>query len=146
MNTPWDHETIMSTELNKQVAERFLKATAAHDAPVFAELLCEDATFWTCGKPHLFPAAGRKSKSEMVAYMETPSPFDGGGVSRFDTVIAEGDKVMVETFNSGKSFDGRSYDNTYIYLFTFRDGKILEVKEYLDTLAAMDFFAPSSES
>lgn len=136
----------MSPETNKQVAQRFLKASAAHDAGVFGDLMCDDATFWTCGKPHLFPAAGRKSKAEIVAYMETPSPFDGGGVSRFGTIIAEGDKVMVESFNGGKSFDGRDYDNTYIYLFTFRDGKILEVKEYLDTLAAMEFFAPSSTS
>lgn len=134
----------MDIERNKQVAQRFLEATAAHDAPLFGSLMCDDATFWTCGKPHLFPAAGRKSKAEMVGYMETPSPFAGGGVSRFDTIIAEGDKVMIESFNSGKSADGRSYDNTYIYIFTFRDGKILEVKEYLDTLAAMDFFAPKA--
>ena len=136
----------MSTESNKQAALRILDATAAHDAAVFAELLSDDATFWTCGKPHLFPAAGRKSKAEIVAYMETPSPYDGGGVYRVGAVIAEGDKVMVESYNSGKAFDGRTYENTYIYLFTFRDGKIVEIKEYFDTLAAMDFFAPSSEA
>lgn len=130
----------MSIEANKQAALRIIAATAAHDAAVFDELLCDDATFWTCGKPHLFPAAGRKTRAEIVAYMATPSPFDGGGVYRLGTVIAEGDHVMVESYNGGKSFDGRDYENTYIYLFTFRDGKVLEMKEYFDTLAAVDFF------
>jgi ketosteroid isomerase-like protein len=131
----------MSIERNKQAALRLLAATSAHDAPVFAELLCDDATFWTCGKPHLFPSAGRKSKAEIVAYMATPSPFAGGGF-RIDTIIAEGDRVMVEALNQAKLFDGRSYDTAYIYIFTFRGDKILEVKEYLDTLSAMDLFAP----
>jgi ketosteroid isomerase-like protein len=129
----------MSPEANKQAALRIIAATAAHDTPVFDELLCDDATFWTCGKPHLFPGAGRKTRSEIVAYMATPSPYDGGGIYRLGAVIAEGDKVMIESYNSGKTFDGRLYENTYIYLFTFRDGKILEIKEYFDPLAAMDF-------
>jgi len=134
----------MTAETNKQTALRILDATAAHDASVFEECLCADATFWTCGKPDLFPAAGRKTRDEIVAYMATPSPFDGGGKYKAVSVVGEGDKVVVETVNSGKSFDGRIYENTYVYIFTFCDGKVLEMKEHFDTLAAMDFFAPAN--
>ena len=35
---------------------------------------------------------------------------------------------------------GRVYRNVYHYLMWFRDGKVLRVKEYLDTQSAVEFF------
>ena len=36
--------------------------------------------------------------------------------------------------------DGRVYENQYHMLFTFRQGKIVEVKEYADTLLIAHMF------
>lgn len=136
----------MGAEANKRTALRILEAIAAHDAKVFEDCLHEDATFWTCGEPGRFPPAGRKSRAETVAYMATPSPYEGGGVNTARTVVAEGDRVAMESYNSGKAADGRVYANTYVYLLTFQDGKVIEIKEYFDTLAAMDFMTPAGGS
>ena len=37
--------------------------------------------------------------------------------------------------------DGRVYTDMDHYLFTFRDGLVWRVKEYLDTQSAAEFFA-----
>ena len=37
--------------------------------------------------------------------------------------------------------NGRVYSNVYHYLFIFREGRILRVKEYLDTQSAAEFFS-----
>ena len=131
----------MDTEPNKQVAVDFLRASAVHDAKRFGELMTDDATYWTCGKPHLFKHAGEKSKETICAYMATPSIFVGGVDVTFGAITAEDDRVAVEAETRGVMPDGRVYTNVYHYLFTFRDGKILRVKDYLDTQAAAEFFS-----
>jgi ketosteroid isomerase-like protein len=119
----------------------FLRASAVHDAERFASLMCDDATYWVCGKPHLFAYAGEKTKAEICGYMATPSIFVGGVSTTFGAMTAEGDRVAVEASIRGVTPDGRVYTNVYHYLFTFRDGKILRVKEYLDTQSAAEFFS-----
>jgi ketosteroid isomerase-like protein len=126
---------------NKEVAIDFLRASAAHDGERCAQLMCDDATYWTIGKPHLFAAAGEKSKTAICGYFSTPSIFVNGGAQiSFGDITAEDDRVAIEAQTRGVLPDGRVYTNVYHYLFTFRDGKILRAKEYLDTQAAVEFF------
>jgi ketosteroid isomerase-like protein len=129
------------TEAHAQAARAFLRASASHDSPTIAALLADDATYWTAGTPRLFNYAGERNKAEIVAYMATPSIFIGGASVRFGAITAEGDRVAVECETFGTLADGRVYTNAYHYLFTFRDGLIRQVKEYLDTAAAAEFFA-----
>jgi ketosteroid isomerase-like protein len=131
----------LDTERNKRIAVEFLQASAVHDAERFAATMCDDATYWTCGKPHLFDYAGEKTKAEICAYMATPSIFVGGVTVTFGAITAEGDRVAVEAETRGVMPDGRVYTNVYHYLFTFRGQKILRVKEYLDTQSAAEFFS-----
>ena len=128
------------SEAHKQAAKEFLKASAKHDPGPIAELLHEDATYWTAGIPRLFAYGGTRSKAEIVAYMATPSIFIGGAEVEFGSVTAEGERVAIEAVTSGTTADGRHYSNAYHYLFVFRDGRIIQVKEYLDTAAAAEFF------
>ena len=129
----------MSEEL-KAKARAFLEASAAHDPEVIDALMAPDASYWTAGTPRLFDYAGRRDKPGIVAYMATPSIFAGGAEVRFGAITAEGDRVAVECVTGGTTHDGRSYANAYHYLFTFRDGLITSVKEYLDTALAAEFF------
>ena len=131
----------MNLEQNKEMAKALLEASAVHDGARFASLLHDDATYWTLGKPHLFAYCGEKAKADIVAYMSTPSIFVGGVTVTFGDITAEGDRVAIEAETRGTLPDGRVYTNMYHYLFTFRDGKILRVKEYLDTQSAAEFFA-----
>jgi ketosteroid isomerase-like protein len=53
---------------------------------------------------------------------------------------AEGDRVAVEAEAYGELRNGKIYNNTYHFLFLFRDGKIFRAKEYNDSKHAADIF------
>jgi ketosteroid isomerase-like protein len=131
------------TEANKRTALRLLEASGKHDGAAFAALMHPEATYWTLGKPHLCDYCGEKSRAEICAYMATPSIFVGGIETTFGEVTSESDRVAVEAQTRGVLPDGRVYTNMYHYLFTFRDGLVWRVKEYLDTQSAAEFFAKS---
>lgn len=133
----------MGTEANAQTAKKFLQVVAAHeDMEWLDQAMCDDATYWTCGQPHLFDYAGTRNKAEFLEWARHPSIFiDGGAKVTFGECTAQDDRVALESRNRGVLPDGRVYTNEYHYLFTFRDGKVLQVKEYMDTQAAAEFFS-----
>lgn len=124
----------------KAIACDFLQALAVHDAVLGAALLHEDLVYWTAGKPHLFPYAGTRGKAEFVAYLATPSIFVGGSRMTPLVLTAEDNRVSITVDGEGALPDGRVYTNVYHYLFTFRDEQIVEVREYMDTQSAAEFF------
>ena len=129
------------TEANKRKVFALLEASGRHDGPAFAALMHAEATWWTLGKPHLLAVAGEKDRAAICAYMASPSIFVGGVETTFGAVTAEDDRVAVEAQTRGTLPDGRVYTNMYHYLFTFREGQVWRVKEYLDTQSAAEFFA-----
>jgi uncharacterized protein len=131
----------MSLEANKATAIALLQASAIHDGARFDELMHPDATYWVIGKPHLFAYAGEQSRAQICAYMASPTIFVGGVRTTFGAITAEDDRVAVEAEIIGTLPDGRVYTNVYHYLMWFKDGKVLRVKEYLDTQSAAEFFA-----
>lgn len=131
----------MSTEANKQTALALLRASAVHDGAAFDALMHPEATYWVIGKPHLFAYAGEQTRAQICAYMATPTIFVGGVKTTFGEITAEDDRVAVEAEIIGTLPDGRVYTNVYHYLMWFKDGKVLRVKEYLDTQSAAEFFA-----
>lgn len=130
----------MGIEQNKQIACEFLAALAAHDAQRGSKLLHDDLIYWTCGKRHLFPYAGERNKAEFCKYLASPSIFVGGGKMTPLVLTGEDNRVSMTADSIGVTPDGRTYTNVYHYLFTFRDGKIVEVREYMDTQSAAEFF------
>jgi hypothetical protein len=59
-----------------------------------------------------------------------------------DFMVSDGDgRVVAETRAVGaKADDGRVYDNRYAWVFEFRDGKVLKVREYMDSLYTARFW------
>tara|TARA_R110002049_G_scaffold53223_22_gene149050 strand:+ start:2784 stop:3203 length:420 start_codon:yes stop_codon:yes gene_type:complete len=53
-------------------------------------------------------------------------------------MIAEGEKVAVEATSEGLHVSGQTYSNEYHFLFEFQDGKLLKLKEYMDTERVTD--------
>lgn len=131
----------MGTEQNKQTALALLRASAVHDGETFDSLMHPEATYWVIGKPHLFAYSGEQSREQICGYMKTPSIFPGGVKTTFGAITAEDDRVAVEAEIIGTLPDGRVYTNVYHYLMWFKDGKVLRVKEYLDTQSAAEFFS-----
>ncbi|WP_459614249.1 nuclear transport factor 2 family protein [Bordetella sp. 2513F-2] len=131
----------MSTEENKRTVVVFCGHFARAAIDDVLDMMGEDATWWVNGKPHLFSGAGVKSKAEMERVWHGLYALLDGGL-RMDVLamIAEGNRVAAEVRSHAVTRRGKIYENDYHMLFTLRDGKIVQVKEYTDPMHAVEVF------
>jgi ketosteroid isomerase-like protein len=129
-----------SAEQNKAIVKEFLEVFSTGDVPGIVELLHEDATWWVSGKIEGF--AGTKTREEMGALLEGVVTSYKGGALRLTpkTMVAEGNHVAVEAAGYAELTNGRVYNPDSAFVFEIADGKIKQVKEYLDTQHAYEIF------
>jgi uncharacterized protein len=126
----------MSAEDNKQLVLGFFESLNAGNASAIMSALADSATWWVAGN---FPLSGTKTKSQFGELMgQLGSKIDGAMRVTPIACTAEGDRVAVEAESHAKMKNGKTYQNKYHFLFVVRDGKISQVKEYLDTMHAND--------
>jgi ketosteroid isomerase-like protein len=131
----------MSTQDNKRAVRDFLTHFRKAAISSLLAAMVEDATWWILGNPDLFPGAGTKSKAEMERIWGSlfRNMKDGLEMTVIG-MVGEGDKIAAEIRSHAELADGRIYENQYHMLFTLRQGKIVEVKEYADTLLIAHLF------
>jgi len=131
----------MSPQDNKQTVRDYLAHFGNADVVKLTDAMSEDATWWILGQPRLFSGAGTKSKTDMERiWGNLFSVMKDGLEMTVIGMVAEGDHVAAEIRSHADLTDGRVYENQYHMLFTVRQGKIVEVKEYADTLLIADMF------
>lgn len=131
----------MTTHENKQAVLAFCAHFRHAAVPDLLDAMSEDATWWILGQPRLFPAAGFKSKADMGRiWSGLFRQMKGGLAMNVTGMVAEGDQVAAEIRSHAELNDGRLYENQYHMLFTLRQGRIVEVKEYADTLLIASMF------
>ena len=59
--------------------------------------------------------------------------FPNGIQFTVKSMVAEGEKVAVEASSLGEHVSGKTYSNDYHFLFEFRDGRLVSLREYMDT-------------
>ena len=57
-------------------------------------------------------------------------------------ILAEGDHVVVEGVGNNKTPNGKEYNNRYCWVMKISSGKIVELKEYMDTDLVRRTFSP----
>jgi ketosteroid isomerase-like protein len=67
----------------------------------------------------------------------------GSPRNRIVSMASDGPLVLLETHGTGWLKDGRPYDNRYAWAFEVRDGKVAEIREYLDSAYIARLFAAS---
>jgi len=73
--------------------------------------------------------------------------FPHGIEREIHSVVAEGDRVMIQHANRAITAAGRDYENEYVKIFRFdREGKICEVWEYLDSRYAAEVLSPDLDA
>lgn len=128
-----DHAT------NKTVALHFLECAFAGRMEEAIALLTPDAIWWVLGDPDKVKVAGRRDMTRIPRFLRNVlRGFPEGLDVRFEGVTAEGERVAVEAVSSGRMSDGRLYRNRYHFLVKLRDGKVFEMREYLDTQYAYE--------
>ena len=123
-------------ESNKAIVTQFFDALNRGDVDFIVDTYAADGCVQTMGNTLI---SGIFSRAQIAA--------SAGGI--FDVfpqglkftvldMVAEGDKVAVEATSEGKHISGQIYANEYHFLFEFRDGKLLRLKEYMDTERVTD--------
>jgi ketosteroid isomerase-like protein len=121
---------------NFQTAQSFLarnREGAVVDS--IKEHCTDDFVWWVAGYGEVQTTIGVTSKLLRSHYTGSGATFAIRGVTR------EGDRVAIETEASTPLKNGTVYHNRYHFLFSFRDGRIAELREYHDTAHARDVWA-----
>lgn len=117
-------------EHNRRVARRMLERIAA--GVIDDELVTPDVYWWV-------PGVGEMSREAFTALVAQFSALlEGEGRMVVRGITAEGDRVAVEAESFFTLKGGRPYNNTYHFLFLFRDGRICCAKEYNDSRYAAE--------
>ncbi|WGT64457.1 nuclear transport factor 2 family protein [Variovorax paradoxus] len=129
----------MTPEQNKRTISDAWKAFASHDPARIAAWFTEDAewlapqrnaTALALGIPHHM--IGSKAIVHFLAEM-FPKLFVSDVTVNFRSRYCERDTVIVELRIQAMLANGRKYDNDYCFIFELRDGRIVRMREYMDT-------------
>ena len=132
------------SEQNKEVALKFLEAMSVVDPETFASCLAPDA--FTLTKGFIPPLSGERDGQTMVGMVGLfKTLFPKGLGLTYQSVIASGDKVVVEAEGNAITADDKPYCNQYCFVFTMKNGKIKQLNEYFCTKLASDVLIPTVE-
>ena len=134
----------MSGGSHKDQVLRFFDAISAGDEAVLGEMLAEDAR-WVIPRSAPEPFAGTHRGKRKIAGMmvnAVAEVFEAGS-QRFDVLlmVEDGDVVVAEANITARTPAGEVYDNFYVFIFEFEDGRVRELREHVDTIYAANFFA-----
>jgi ketosteroid isomerase-like protein len=123
----------MSARENKQLMEKIFAGVAADERTLFLESLADDVTM--CGTGQHSWSQTFKGKAALVrdlyGYLGTLLAQPRRTIPlRF---IADGDYVVVEAKGDMVTKAGVRYDNDYCLIYRFENGKIVEIREYMDS-------------
>ena len=124
----------------KQAAMRVWAAFGSRDVETIHGVLTDDVE-WIAPKGNATAVAlgvtdhmiGKSAISSFLT-QEVRRLFANG--LRIDpiSVTAEGDRVVFEQRQTAVLANGRSYDNTYVFIFEMAGDRVRRIREYMDTL------------
>lgn len=126
----------MTKARNKILAERYFEACSRGDARAIADMYAPEGVHIARGNT-LFSGTYTKEQICEVSGQVTGA-FPEGLKFTIDNMIADDDLVVAEVQSNGQHVSGAYYHNEYAFIMKFRDGALLEVKEYFDTEAATE--------
>jgi hypothetical protein len=121
----------------KAVVERYVAAVEAGDGAAIRDSFSETATWRLFGD---MPMSGtwRGRDTIIDEFLAGALGHYEPGSIRLDitTVVADGDRAVVEWTSRARTRRGEPYENFCVGVFAVRDGKIQAVREYMDTAYA----------
>ena len=127
---------------SEQAVLDFFVTLSSGDLNALALLLHEDASWEPMVRD--IPGAGvHQGRDTVINEFLAPvrGTFRAGDPKvHVAALVSDGDRVMAETRATGQRADGKPYDNRYAWAFELRDGKILRIREYMDSLYVARWF------
>ncbi|WP_428313014.1 nuclear transport factor 2 family protein [Hydrocarboniphaga sp.] len=128
-----------SIESNKALALDFLGHAFANRVDEALSRLSPDANWWVIGDPQRLKVSGDKNRVQIEKLLRGLVRMIPGGMRMtVKGITAEGARVAVEIESEGAFANGGAYHNHYHFLIEIREGLIVSVREYMDTLHLLD--------
>jgi uncharacterized protein len=124
----------MSIEKNIQTVKDFFAAIGRGDKEGLRALVAEDIEWIIPGED--WPLAGtRHGHAGLADLLETASKTMETSTEPRE-FVAQGDRVLVVGFAKGKvKATNKTFEDDWIFAITVRDGKLTNIREYVDTQA-----------
>lgn len=125
----------MDTQKNVQVVKDFFTAMGRSDRRDLLALTSEDIEWVIPGKD--WPLAGtHRGHAGLADLLNKASEKMETSVMEFHDYVAQGDRVLVVGFAKGKiKATNRTWEDNWVFAITVRNGKLTNIREYLDTQA-----------
>ena len=125
-------------ESNKSVVRKFLAALGSGDAATIKELISEEIEATCVGTGVM---AGTRGYAEVCAAVGMLAQMTRNGIDfQILNFTAEANRVSCEVEGYSTLAGGASYNNHYHFLFFIDHGKIVRMREYMDSLLAEKLF------
>jgi ketosteroid isomerase-like protein len=124
----------MSTETNVQTVKDFFAAIGRRDRKALLALVAEDIEWIIPGED--WPLAGtHRGHAGLANLLETASRSMETSTEPRE-FVAQGDRVLVVGFARGKiKATNKTFRDDWIFAITVRDGRLTNIREYVDTQA-----------
>ena len=125
----------MSTEKNVQIVKDFFEALGSGDKQRLAVLVAEDIEWIIPGKD--WPLAGtHRGLAGLVEVRQKASKEIEMSYPKPPEFVAQGDRVLMIGVATGKiKATNKPFEDHFIFDITVRNGKLTNVREYIDTQA-----------
>ena len=123
----------MGAAENKKLMQDMFAELGKGNGDAFLGNMADDIEFTIIGSTKY--SGTFKGKKDLVEKLLGPlnAQLEGGITITPENFITDGDTVAMQAKGKSTTKSGKSYDNTYCQVFTFKDGKVQRVTEYLDT-------------
>ena len=129
---------------HEQTARRLLDAMVGADAGRLRELVEPDLV-WEVPRGAVAPYGGVHRGAEAIIELMTSAVsgafVPGSAGIEVRALLSDATRVMIEAELRARAPDGRSYENGYVFILEFRNGRVAEIREHVDTALAAQFFA-----
>ena len=126
----------MTTNDNKSLIRAAFDGLAQADGTAFLDLMADDFSWIIEGQSKW----SRRFDGKDVVRRELFRPLFANFATPYrnaaEEIIAEGDRVVVLCKGEVKTKAGKDYNNTIAIVIRMRDGKMVELREYMDTALA----------
>ena len=124
------------TETNRSLITKAFEGLRHGDPSHFMPLFHEDIEWRVMGSSAWSKHAKGLANVERDLVGPLFARFAGPYLNIPELILADGDHVVVLAKGDAETVEGKRYDNDYCFVFRMKDGKIVEVREYMDTILA----------
>jgi|SRR5947209_3343305 len=136
----------MSEQQNVQLVQDAYAAFKRGDITSVLNHMSADAGWHLPGTPDLIPIMGeRKGRDQIAAFFTKLAETQEAELFEPQEFVAQGDKVVVTgQYRWRVKATARSFSSDWVHVFTVKNGKVTDFREYFDTNAAVNAYRAQS--